>query len=184
MKDLYDAAAAVTIPLVRGVTDDQLDAPTPCRDYAVRDLVNHLYGVMVEFQKSARGEPMDFASETDHLEGDWREGFAAETRKVIDAWCRPGTTDGVEETFGMPRAVIGRMPLFDLTVHGWDLARSTGQEFRPDAGVVDDVYALARQLAPQGQQMGMFAESVAVSDDAPTVDRLIGLLGRDPNWKP
>ena len=184
MRDTYTKAAAVAVPLVEGVRDDQLDAATPCTKFRVRDLLNHLFQVAVEFQKAARAEDMDFADQPDHLNGDWRGRFATEVDALAEAWSQPGAMELDNSQMGFSRAVVARMPAFDLIVHGWDLARATGQPFDPDPVIVDEMYAMALQLADRGRKAEQFGPIVPVPDDAPVVDKLLGYLGRDPAWRP
>lgn len=184
MKDLYTRATAVAVPLVRGVTDDQLDGPTPCTEYTVAGLLNHLFQVVVEFQKLARFEAPDFAYQPDFLHDDWRERFAAETRALTDAWSQPGAAEGDTSPMGFPRPIVARLPVFDLAVHGWDLAAATGQPYRDDDTLLTELHQMALGFADRARQAGQFGEPVAVPADAPRIDRLVGLVGRDPAWKP
>ncbi|KAB1931733.1 hypothetical protein F8271_26665 [Micromonospora sp. ALFpr18c] len=90
--DLLAAAAPRTVDVVRGVADDQLDLPTPCRDYVVRDLLNHLFEVVVNFQELAVKRPVEWAEKPDHLGDGWRDRFAVETDRLVAAWSPPGRT--------------------------------------------------------------------------------------------
>ncbi|HZE41897.1 MAG TPA: TIGR03086 family metal-binding protein [Stackebrandtia sp.] len=184
MTNLYTPANALAIPIVQGITDGRLDDPTPCAEYRVRDLTNHLFHVVMEFQKAARHEEMDFSSTPDYLEDGWRERFADEAHRLDRAWARPEALEGGTNAMGFPRETVAMMPVFDLMIHGWDLARATGQDYEPDAALADAVHEMARGIAATGQTMEAFGPPVDVPEDAPTVDRIVGLVGRDPAWKP
>lgn len=185
MRDLYAKAAALTVPLVGNITDEQLAGPTPCAEFDVRALLNHLYEVVVAFQRTARFEPMDFDDSREHITGDdWRQRFATEVAAVSREWSRPEALEGEGSVPGFPRELLARLPVFDLTVHGWDLARATGQEFRADPALVEAVYEIALGFAETARQAGQVGEPVAVPETAPVIDRLVGLVGRDPAWKP
>ena len=83
----------------------------------------------------------------------------------------------------MPAAEIAVVTLDELVVHGWDLARSTGQPYEPDPA---DVTAILRFLEAFGSAEGMpglFGPAFPVPDDAPPFDRALGLSGRDPAWR-
>ena len=82
----------------------------------------------------------------------------------------------------MPARTVGTMALGDLTLHGWDLARATGQPYEADPAVVETLSAEYRVLAPQAHALGMMAAPVAVPGDATPFERLLGLSGRDPRW--
>ncbi|RKN48325.1 TIGR03086 family metal-binding protein [Micromonospora endolithica] len=182
--DLLSVAVPRTAAVVRGIADDQLDLPTPCADFAVRDLMNHLYEVVVNFQALATKRPVEWAAKPDHLTDGWRDRFEVEARKLVDAWSDPAALDGVSPGMGMPQPVVGAMALLDLTVHGWDLAAATGQPYEAAPEVLDHLHELVEQLGPQARKMGVFGEPVSASPDLPDVDRLLARTGRDPVWSP
>ncbi|MEV4754742.1 TIGR03086 family metal-binding protein [Micromonospora sp. NPDC049559] len=175
-------AAAPARAVVRGIRDDQLALPTPCAEYAVRDLLNHLFHVVVQFQGLASRQPADFVTTPDYLDGDWRGRFATETGRLAEAWSDPSALDGVSPGMGMPQETVGNMALVDLTVHAWELARATGQPYEPDPAVVSALYEPMERLLPQGRRFGVFADPVPVPAEATEFDRLLGLTGRDPAW--
>jgi len=76
--------------------------------------------------------------------------------------------------------------LDELVVHGWDLARATGQPFQPDDAHLAEIEATVRQLRGDndGAIPGLFGPAVTVADDAPALNRVLGLTGRDPSWSP
>ncbi|MFI6821371.1 TIGR03086 family metal-binding protein [Micromonospora sp. NPDC050187] len=180
--DLLTAAAPETVAVVRGISDDQLDLPTPCREYAVRDLLGHLFQVVVNFQELAARRPADWSEQPDLLTGDWRDRFGVETERVIGAWSEPSALEGVSPGMGMPQEVVGGMLLLDLTVHGWDLARSTGQPYQADPAVVAELLGLVARLAPTARERGVFGAVVEPADTGDDLARLLGLTGRDPAW--
>ncbi|MBM2615416.1 TIGR03086 family protein [Actinoplanes sp. LDG1-06] len=175
---LMAAAAEPTVAVVRGIRDDQLGDATPCTEYQVRDLLNHLFQVVVAFQGAAKKEPLDMSSTPDSLTEGWRDRFAEETERMIAAWSDPAALEGVSPGMGMPQAMIGNLALADLTVHGWDLATATKQPYRPDAGAVQALVPFVEQMAPTGRQMGAFGEEVQARADAGDFERLLALSGR------
>lgn len=182
--DLLTAAAPQTVAVVRGISDDQLDLPTPCREYAVRDLLGHLFQVVVNFQGLAARRAVDWSEQPDLLTVDWRDRFGVETERVIAAWSEPSALEGVSPGMGMPQEVVGGMLLLDLTVHGWDLARSTGQPYRTDPAVVAELLDLVARLGPMARERGVFGAAVEPADGGDDLARLLGLTGRDPAWAP
>ena len=181
--DLLAAAAPPAVAVVRGISDDQLDLPTPCSDYTVRDLLNHLYDVVVNFQALAGRRQPEWAEKPDHLAEGWRGRFEAEAAKLVEAWSDPAALDGVSPGMGLPQETVGAMALLDLTVHAWDLAVATGQPFRPVPEALPSLYALTEQMGPMARERGVFAAPVGTSSsDAGTLDRLLALTGRDPGW--
>ncbi|MBP0456628.1 TIGR03086 family metal-binding protein [Streptomyces montanisoli] len=185
ISDLLERAAARTVPVVRGIEDEQLSWPTPCGDYDVRTLAGHLYRVVVNFRELAAKRDSDFSQQSMPLEGDWRTGFAEATRRLVEAWAEPGAEEGTTGARAMPARTVGCMVLGDLVVHGWDLARATGLPYAPsgvDATLLDELGPQWAQLAPTGRKMGVFGPEFPVAPGAGRFERLLGLTGRDPEW--
>lgn len=182
ISELLDAAAARTVPVVRGIGDTDLDAATPCADYQVEDLLNHLFLVVVNFQALAAKEEADFGSTPERVRGDWRDRFARETALLAEAWAAPGAEEGETGAMSMPAQVVGGMVLLDLVVHGWDLARATGQDYVPDERAVARLAPLVGQLAPTARERGVFAAPAPAEEAATDFEKLLAATGRDPRW--
>ncbi|MFC9126903.1 TIGR03086 family metal-binding protein [Streptomyces sp. NPDC057099] len=183
--ELLGMARERAVPVVRGIPDAALAAPTPCAEYDVRALVDHLFQVIVQFQRLAAKEASDFGGSPDPVAGspEWRERFARETDRLVAAWSAPGAEDGTTGAMNMPARLVGSMALLDLTVHVWDLARATGQEDPgADEAVVAELSGAVDELAPTARKMGVFGEAVPVTEDASPLERLLGRTGRDPSW--
>jgi uncharacterized protein (TIGR03086 family) len=172
------AAAERTVPVVHGIDDERLSDPTPCAQFQVRDLMNHLFQVVVNFRALATKQAVDFDSKPDFLEGDWRNRFADETRRLVDAWSDPAAMEGISPRMGLPQPLVANLVLVDLTVHGWDLSQSTGQAYTPSAEVVAAVTPFTEQMAPMGRERGVFAEMTEFPPDADEFTRLLALTGR------
>ncbi|MGW5558893.1 TIGR03086 family metal-binding protein [Micromonospora sp. NPDC003944] len=185
---LLAAAAPRTVDVVRGIADDQLDLPTPCRDYVVRDLLNHLFQVVVNFQGLATKQPVEWAEKPDHLGDGWRDRFEVETSRLVAAWSDPSTLEGVSPGMGMPQTVVGGMALLDLTVHGWDLAVATDQPYHPAPEAVAELHSLVEQLGPTARKMGVFADPLPPPTPTstphlpPDLTHLLTQTGRTPTW--
>ncbi|WP_320783674.1 TIGR03086 family metal-binding protein [Streptomyces sp. CRN 30] len=179
---LLAAASARAVPVVRGVTDDRLGDPTPCAEYTVRELVGHLTHVVVGFQAYAAKGQADFSVTPDHVGEDprWRERFAAEARKLAEAWAAPGAEEGTAGQLDLPARTLGHMALLDLLVHPWDLARATGQEYAPDPAVVDALVQVVERMAPMAREWKAFGDPAPVPDGATSFERLLATTGRDP----
>ncbi|MCX4545566.1 TIGR03086 family metal-binding protein [Streptomyces sp. NBC_01565] len=186
ISSLLGAAAAQAVPVVRAVREEQLGDPTPCADYDVRELVDHLYDVMLNFARLARKEPSSFQKDPDHLKGlaDWRERFTEETDRVVAAWGEPGAEEGTTGGMRQPARVVGTIMLLDMTVHAWDLARATGQEFTPDPAGVEVLSGVIDELAPAAREAGIFEEPKQAPAGASRFETLLATTGRDPGWQP
>ncbi|MFF3288389.1 TIGR03086 family metal-binding protein [Streptomyces sp. NPDC003023] len=187
LSELLATAAERSVPVVRGISDEQLGHPTPCSEYDVKAVADHLFQVVVNFQALAAKQDADFSAAPDRVgHGDWRTAFADETAALVRAWAAPGAEEGTSGTMGMPAGLVGRMALGDLTVHAWDLARATGQQYTPDPIVVGDVLVAFGELAPTGRRMGAFGAEFPLPADgvgASDFDRLLAVTGRDPGWR-
>ncbi|MFE3325734.1 TIGR03086 family metal-binding protein [Streptomyces sp. NPDC059176] len=190
MPDLGPVAAGMA-RLARHVDDARLGDPTPCPEYAVRELLAHVVGLSAAFRDAAR---KDFGATTDKDPGtvtwvlgeDWRSRLPELLDDLVAAWRHPEAWDGDTRAGGiaLPAALAGRVALNELLVHGWDLARSTGQSYDPDERELRVSYALMAPAAQDPGRGGMFGPVVAVPDDAPLLDRVVALSGRRPDWTP
>ncbi|MBA3417556.1 MAG: TIGR03086 family protein [Geodermatophilaceae bacterium] len=184
-------AAAPTVAVVRGIGADQLGASTPCSDYAVQRLISHLllWGPSLEgaARKKLVAPPADSDQDVDLTDGDWRGKLEAQTNNLVTAWSEPDAWEGTTRMGGpmeLPAPMIGGMVLGELVVHGWDLARATGQQPTWHDEVLTLLYQEVAKTAEQGRDMGVYGERVQVPDTASVLDRILGLTGRNPNWTP
>jgi uncharacterized protein (TIGR03086 family) len=168
--------------VVRGVADNQLEHPTPCVEYDVRNLLNHLFHVVVNFQALAAKQNADFTTTPDYLSGDWRDRFAMETTRLVEAWAVPGADEGITGMMNLPARTVGRMALLDLTVHSWDLARATGRDYVPNPASVRELGEFIVEMGPMARQMKVFGEPCPVPAGADEFALLLGATGRDPRW--
>ncbi len=185
--DLEPAARRVAA-LLDGVPDSALDAPTPCAGTSVAGLLDHLLGLAEAFRAAAAKEPDPGVASTsaNDLDPRWRTLLPRRLDALVAAWRDPAAGEGTASAGGveMPAPEMAVVALDELVLHGWDLARATGQLYEPDPA---DVKAILRFLeafgSPEGTP-GLFGPAVPVPDDAPAFDRALGLGGRDPGWRP
>jgi uncharacterized protein (TIGR03086 family) len=188
---LMAGAAAPLVTIARGVKPDQLDAPTPCTEFTVRRLVNHLlyWGPSLEAagHKTFVPPPAAGERETDLATADWADRLTEHADKLVAAWRDPAAWEGVAAMGGpneLPAAMIGGMVVVDLVVHGWDLAVATGQRGEWDADVLAFTWREVAKTAQQGRDMGVYGPEVGIPDTATPLDRILGMTGRDPTWSP
>lgn len=180
---LLKTASAGAVSVVRTIADDQLDAPTPCTEYRVRDLANHLYHVVVNFQSLARRGRADFTTTPDYTaDPGWRDGFEKETAQLVEAWSDPSALEGESIGMGLPQPVVGQLVLLDLVVHPWDLARATGQAYNPDPDTVSELHTMVDRMGPTAREMKVFGPELPVAEGASEFERLLARCGRDPMW--
>jgi uncharacterized protein (TIGR03086 family) len=174
-----------TRPIVGGVTADQLDLPTPCSEWDVRALLNHMLGVITMFRDLPAGNPDMAALGGDHVGDDPAAVYDDVATATLAAWRMEGVVDNPVQFPGsdMPGDFAARLLAGDVLLHGWDLAHATGQtvawnqELAADA--LDWHEEAVRRFPPALRASG-FSPPVAVSPDADPMTRLVGFAGRQP----
>ncbi|GAA3344699.1 TIGR03086 family metal-binding protein [Amorphoplanes nipponensis] len=178
--------------LLLGITDDHLGAPTPCPDWTVGDLLDHLIGLSWAFTQAAQkksdapgvdGPPPEPSAA--HLSAHWRSRLPVVLEDLAIAWRAPSAWEGTARAGGvtMPATVMGLVAVNELTMHGWDLARATGQEYAADPRLLEPLIEFLSQ-GPREGTPGMFGPVVAVEEEAELLDQAVSLAGRDPRWRP
>jgi uncharacterized protein (TIGR03086 family) len=174
--DRYRRLAATMTSRIAAVPDDAWSRPSPCEEWTARDLVGHLVDVHGRFQALVGREPAPHPSVEDDPLGAWQAVRDQMQSDRDDPARRDQEYDGRfgRSTFG---AAVDGFVCFDLVVHGWDLARATGQDETIDA---QDVERVAAQVEAMGEVMrsnGVIAEPVEPAD-ASAQSRLLAVLGR------
>jgi uncharacterized protein (TIGR03086 family) len=184
---LRDACRS-TASIVDNVRRDQLSIATPCSDWTAADVINHIVGATQFFGDLAeRGSSPEDEEWPTYTDGDYAKLFAEQANRLIDAFAAPGVMDRVMELPTGPSSgsLVIQVATGEIFVHGWDLARATGQLLPPDPGVAEALLASAwPALSDQVRTAhpSVFKPEIAVAADRPAVDRLVGFLGRDPDW--
>jgi uncharacterized protein (TIGR03086 family) len=186
--EAFDRAIASTAGVVKGVRADQLTAPTPCTEWNVGELLNHIVGTLwlgeglladrAPRHAMAPGE----LPAADLLGGDPAAAYAEAAAAALaaagdgDALTRAHVTPLGE----MPGPVLAEFTTLDILVHGWDLAKATGQNAELDGGLAGHVLAYAEQAITDETRGSRIGPAVAVAADATVTDRLVAFLGRHP----
>ncbi|NGN69292.1 TIGR03086 family protein [Streptomyces sp. A7024] len=184
------AQAEVVAKVAAGVADEQLDGPTPCPEYSVRELLAHLVHLSVAFRDAGRKD-LGPTTNTDpnaaipELPADWREALPVRLAELAAAWRQPGAWEGMTQAggFTFPAAEAGLVACNEIVIHGWDLARATGQDYAPDPGALDASLRLLEAGKDEAER-GPFGPVVAVRAGAPALEQAVGLSGRRPDWAP
>ena len=172
--------------VVAGVDEHRSGSATPCEDYTVQQLMNHMVGWVQVFDAGCHGRTFE-GDPSDYVCGpDAADTFAQAATSIVAGWKELGFDREVAISSGakMPAAMVFNMTLMEYLAHGWDLASATGQANPFSEAEAAEVLARARvTLPPEYQGEGQaFGAVVPVADDAPAIDQLIGFLGRDPTW--
>ena len=189
-----EPATKLMAELVAHVSDDQLGDPTPCPDYTLGDLLDHVGGLALAFTAAATKETAAFAGQgpsgdASRLGPDWRTRIPRDLAALAVAWRDPNAWTGMTQAGGidLPGEIAGLVALDEVVIHGWDVARASGQPFSAEPALVEAVHGFVSQFSGPGQEdarAGLFGPEVAVAPDRPLLDRVIGMAGRDPDWAP
>lgn len=179
---------ALTGAVVDNIEPEQLDNPSPCEAWTVRDVLNHITAGAEMFTICVReGEVSDAQLGEimmgDRLGDDYKASFHRATDDANAAFAAPGAMHRIVKLpFGeMPAAMAVNIAIFDVATHAWDLAKATGQSTDLDPETVTLAYQVAQtMLTDEWRKAGMFADAVECADDAPVADRLAALAGRTP----
>jgi uncharacterized protein (TIGR03086 family) len=185
--ELLRAVLADLAKVVDGIAQDQLHQPTPCAGFDVEQLRNHVLGWLTTF---ATGFADPDGQAPADIEGYQAPSDAANTvreaAEQLDSALRAGAAERplrLGES-AMPVDLALGLILWEYQVHGWDLAVATGQSWAPPAGAAEESLTFAPGMLTEDYQGEgkAFGPPVAVPADAPALDRLIGLSGRNPIW--
>jgi uncharacterized protein (TIGR03086 family) len=189
--EVHETAVRATIPVVARIQPPDLSRPTPCAEWDLAQLLAHMTAQHRGFAAAAAGTGGDpEVWQLRPLGDDPVRDYARAAESVIAAFAAPGVLDRSlllpEIT---PRPVPGRLVigfhLVDYVVHGWDVARSRGVDFR----LPDHVVAAALPLAlavPDGEFRAVdgspFARAIPAAEPLSDIDRILTHLGRCPSW--
>ncbi|GGT18967.1 TIGR03086 family metal-binding protein [Streptomyces atratus] len=181
--DLLAGVLSKTGDVIEGVGADQLSLPTPCDDYDVEALVNHIVGWLLVFEAGAQGRSNDADAANHRCGADPAREFRAAAAGVVEGWEKHGFDRQVTVTGGkMPGEAVFSMTLMEYLTHGWDLAVATGQPIPyTDREAAETLARAEATLPPQYRGENLpFGQIVPVDADASAVDRLVAFLGRRP----
>ncbi len=191
--DLGPAAQRLA-DLIALVEDDELGRPTPCPAYSLGDLIDHAGGLALAFTAAANKERGTYgdqgpSGDASRLGDDWRKRIPRDLTTLVEAWREPDAWTGMTRIAGMdaPAEMVGLTVADELVVHGWDVARATGQPYRCEPELLDAARSFLVQFASPDAPAGPnvpFGPSRQLPDDAPLLDRVVALAGRDPGGSP
>ncbi len=181
---------AVIIPtlidIVDGLGAEQLGNPTPCANFTVQGVLDHMMGGASAFVPAFLGEEADAettVSSTHRTPAG--EVPAAEFRAamtgLLDSVSAPGAMERmIDAPFGrVPGSVFARFVAFDGLIHGWDLSTATGRAYEPPADVVAAVSAFAHEaLGPDMRDGDTFAAEATAPPDSGELVQLVAFSGR------
>jgi uncharacterized protein (TIGR03086 family) len=182
---LHQRALEATGRIVAAIGEDQWDAESPCEGQTVRELLNHVVTGNLWAAELMAGKTIGDVG--DRLDGDvLGDDPAAAYDRSADvaaaAFAEPGAMEKpAAVSYGpVPGEVYARHRFFDVFVHGWDLAKGTGQDTTLDPELLD---ACRQAIEPDLEAFrgaGALGPAREVGADADAQTRFLGSLGREP----
>lgn len=171
--DLYRRASEWSNQKV-AASADRLEASTPCDEWDVRTLLNHMLETQRYFLGSARGEDASPPSPTppEIISDDPVADFTTTRDDMLSAFAEPGVIEKTGPALGIAFA--------DTLLHGWDLAQTTGDDATMPEGLPEAAYEMIHGRFTDDQRKGVFKPEIKVGDDASPQDRLLAYTGRNP----
>jgi uncharacterized protein (TIGR03086 family) len=184
-----ESAAAEAARVVGGVRTDQLTAATPCDDWDLRTLLNHtILWTAYSAERRARDEPLPEEWMTRDFVGEpgYAAAYAAQLGRAMAAWSDPAAWERDLNVMGSPTpaADVAALLLAETVLHGWDVAKASGQEFSCAEPVAAAVLRAVEANAELFRKYQGFADPVRIPEAAPVFERALAGSGRDPAWKP
>lgn len=187
-RESFPTVAGAVIGVVHGAGHIELDAPTPCRDFDLRALINHVTGTTSALARVGRRLPLDaddpYGARLDPSRGDWQHELASNISDLAAVWSKPEAWEGTVDMGGgeNPAVMIGEMAVAEILLHGWDLARATGQDLTVPEPLARELLRSVEQTAELGRSMGAYGPVVTVRADSGAFERALAASGRDPAW--
>ncbi len=191
MNETYKAMAECAAEAARiagKVSKDQLDGPTTCPEFDLRTLVNHwvLYTSHgLEHRALKKQLPEELTARDFTADEDWADAYAAQLDRALDAWSRPAAWEG-EVPFGdgyaMPAPKIAEVLVKEIAIHGWDVARSIGEDFQISDASAEVVLRAVAENAEVYRQYQGFADPVDPPASAGPFARALAASGRNPSF--
>jgi len=184
--ELTDAAGAAAL-VVANVTPAELGGPTPCGEWDVQALLNHLIlWTSYSLERRAHGESVapelmerDFSAAPD-----FAVDYRAQLDRALAAWADPAVWDRELDVMGAKTSAadVAALIIAELVLHGWDLAAATGQEYAVSASAAEAALRAVEANAELFREYKGFADPLPTAADAGVLDRVLALSGRDPAW--
>ena len=188
-----EAALALVQRVLRGLSEEDMAKPTPCRDFSVAELVDHLFGSVAGIGKALGADVAD-RSTPPPVEGSAVQApsgalpgpsssevrIADAAQATLEAFTHRGLEGTIDLGFAeLPATIVAGILNIEFLVHAWDLAVATGQQIAVAPELSDYVLELARTtISPQVRANGSFSEAKAIGESAASLDRLIAFTGR------
>jgi uncharacterized protein (TIGR03086 family) len=185
LPDLHDRALAHTRRYVEAIKADQWHDPTPCDDWDVRQVLNHIVEGNLWVGALMGGRTIEEVGdelEGDQLGDDPTSAYARSADAASRGFQAPGAmAQPVPVSYGpVPGEVYAGHRFIDVLIHGWDLAKGTGQDSVLEPELVEACWAVVEPQKEIFAQSGAFGDDHEAPEDADPQTRLLAALGRKP----
>ncbi len=187
--DHMDSAVALVVGAIRGADPARFGAPTPCAEYTVRALVDHVASALQLARDAAVREQREWSDGPSPVlaglaEAEWAGACARIGTATAAAWADPAAWEGGSfmATTPMPAGAIGSLMTAEFVLHAWDLAVATGQRLDVSPALGEAALAATLGVAEMGRDGGWYGPEVPVPAGADALSRALGVSGRDPGW--
>ena len=179
----YQGAVASTRSVLEQVSAEHMASATPCASWNVKELVNHVVGGQHFFIAGLKGTPPS-ADEVDYSAGDFLASFDEATASMVEALSEEGAMEKMLTLpFGeMPGAALAGLAATDTFVHGWDLAKATGQSTDLAPELAAGMLEASKQMIQEsfrGPEGAPFGAEQPCAEGACNADQLAAFLGRE-----
>jgi len=181
--DRLDAAAQAVASVARGVKPEQLSQPSPCEGWDVHALMNHMIGSCERFVLRAEGKPVP----GQEIEPTQTASCEEATKRLAEGavaaaktWRAPGALERtVTGPMGEMKGIfMASITLTELLMHGWDLAKATGQQLPLDDAVAEETFAEMNGKLPPEARGRAFGEERQAPAGASALDKMAAYFGR------
>jgi uncharacterized protein (TIGR03086 family) len=175
--------------IVSGVRSDQWASSTPCSEWSMRDLVGHITAEnlwAVELFAGKTVAEVGDALEGDVLGDDPIAAFNAAAVGARQASSAPGAMDmTVHVSFAdLPGSAYASQLFLDMLIHGWDMAKASGQDATMDGELIAAAMPVASEIAELARQVGVYGTEFTPPAGSSDQDRLLAIVGRHGAWAP
>jgi len=184
--DLNPACERMIVVLA-GVTDSQLTNSSSCALWTVGDLIDHVDQLSLVFSALAIHDIVGLqgvASDPDaaHLDPNWQDGISQHLRTLGESWNDPAAWKGSGNVPGsdLSNETWGKITLTELVVHGWDIARATGQHFDLPESTLRACFEHVAEFVPNAPVPALWGPSVDIASDEVLMDQIVAITGRRP----
>ena len=175
-------AVVATAYLTHEISSDNRSAPTPCDQFNLHELVSHMADVFAMSAAAATKSGPTARPARQAIPSDALTELGA---NLVIAWTTPDAFEGRTNLGNreMSAFIAGHITLFEILVHGWDLAMATGQQLELSRELADASLVTAQRLCTQpARDTGAFGIEIIATSQSGPFERALALAGRDPNW--